>query len=88
MLEHPEEKDGMRKRRILIAKRFGLITGDQAITKQMWQKDIIGRQIIVTTELQTWKDKFDVEKSAVKVAFSGYESADNAQASTDNFEDI
>ena len=42
LLEHPEEKDGMRKRRILIAKRFGLITGDQAITKQMWQKDIIG----------------------------------------------
>ena len=95
LLEHPDEKDGMRKRRILIAKRFGLIAGDQPITKRMWAEDIIGKQIIITTEEQKWEDKFGVEKTAIKVAFNGYESVDSgyksvnsATSAADNFDDI
>jgi len=90
LLEHPDEKDGMRKRRILIAKRFGLIAGEAPITKQMWSQDIIGKQIIVVTEKgKPYEDKFGVEQEGrIKVGFSGYESAEGAETATDNFEDI
>ena len=92
LMEHADEKAGMRKRRILVAKRFGLITGDQAITKKMWAEDIIGRPIIITTESQTYDDKFGVEQTKIKVAFNGYDAVADSNSGSggqaDNFDDI
>jgi len=92
LLEHPDEKDGMRNRRILIAKRFGLIVGDQPITKKMWSEDIVGKQIIIVTEKgKSYEDKFGAtQEGRIKVGFSGYESAENAEVAgaTDTFDDI
>jgi len=83
-LYSPEEKDGTHKRRILIAKRTGLIdSSDGTITKAMWATGIIGKRAIITNE-----DSKDGKYR--NVAFSGYESADNAanSAPADNFEEI
>jgi len=92
LLEHPDEKDGMRNRRILVAKRFGLIVGEQPITKQMWSQDIIGKQIVVVTEKgKPYEDSFGVtQKGRIKVGFSGYKSAESAEVagSTDTYDDI
>lgn len=84
----PEEKDGMRKRRILIAKRVGLIsTPDGTITKSMWATGIIGKCAVITNEDQKSKDG---TKTYRKIAFSGYESADAATETkpADNFDEV
>ena len=72
------EKDGMRKRRILVAKRVGLIGGsNDKITKAMWSKDIIGKRAILDYIEESYIPKgTTVEKKARKVAFDGYNSAD------------
>ena len=45
-LQNPDEKDGMRKRRILVAKRCGLISNaSEEITKEMWFRNIIQKQV-------------------------------------------
>lgn len=92
LLEHDKEKDGMRKRRILIAKRTGLITNTGAeITQDMWANQIVGKQFIVTTELNSYTDDKGNKKSNVKVAFAGYESmsgAEHREAKDDDFSDI
>lgn len=71
----PQEKDGMRNRRIYVAKRFGLITNDSdKLTGEHWGKIIIGRKAIVETKWNRWKDKTTQElRENVKVAFSGYD---------------
>lgn len=80
MLPHPDEKDGMRNRRLLIAKRCGLINSSaKAIPAEAWRTGIIDKEAIITTERQTYTDKkTGDEKTNVKVAFSGYESATGA----------
>ena len=84
------EKDGMRNRRILIAKRCGLIgngVGDK-ITKKMWQKDIIGKKVIINYIEEGYTPaNSTVEKKVRKVAFDGYESADGIEI-TDQTPDI
>lgn len=75
------EKDGMRNRRILIAKRTGLIGGSMdKITKEMWSKDIIGKKAILNyiEEEYTPKGK-TVPVKVRKVAFDGYESPDGVE---------
>ena len=80
MLPHPDEKEGMRNRRRLIAKRCGLVNGAaKAIPTEAWRTGIIDKEAIITTERQPYKDKRTGEdKTNVKVAFSGYESATGA----------
>jgi hypothetical protein len=88
-LYSPLEKDGMRKRRILIAKRTGLIGGStDKITKKMWQKDIIGKKVIIEHIEESYTPKGStVEKKIRKVAFDGYDSADGLNI-TDNTPEI
>lgn len=83
------EKDGMRKRRILVAKRVGLISGsDDKITKEMWKTGIIGKKAIINYIEEGYIPKGStVEKKARKVAFDGYESADGMEI-TDQTPDI
>lgn len=86
-----KEKDGMRKRRILVAKRAGLISDtSMGITKEMWSRDILGKRALITQEEQTWEDKkTKLMKSSVRVAFDGYDYADSAKEITeDAYEDI
>lgn len=86
------EKDGMRKRRILIAKRVGLIGGsDDKITKEMWKTGIIGKKAIINYIEEGYIPKGStVEKKARKVAFDGYESADGIEITdqSPNIDDI
>jgi hypothetical protein len=86
------EKDGMRKRRILIAKRVGLIGGSEdKITKEMWKTGIIGKKAIINYIEEGYIPKGStVEKKSRKVAFDGYESADGMEITnqTPDIDDI
>ncbi|MDX9789044.1 MAG: hypothetical protein RBT11_19875 [Desulfobacterales bacterium] len=93
VLHDPLEKDGMRKRRLLVAKRCGLITNTSGeIPKRAWAKDIIGKRAVLTTEKTEGKNKEGnpTGKFYVNVAFSGYESAENAghEVTEDDYTDI
>ena len=83
------EKDGMKKRRILIAKRVGLIGGsDDKITKAMWSTGIIGKKAIISYIEEEYMPKNrTVMKKSRKIAFDGYESADGMEI-TDQTPDI
>ena len=81
-LYSPSEKDGMRKRRILVAKRVGLIGGSaDKITKEMWKTGIIGKRAIIEYIEEEYEAKGGIKKKSRKVAFSGYESADGMDVS-------
>ena len=87
-LYSPSEKDGMRKRRILIAKRTGLIGGSEdKITKAMWQTGIIGKKAVINFIEESYSDKAGIAKKSRKVAFDGYEDADGMEI-TDQTPDI
>jgi hypothetical protein len=92
-MERDGEKDGMRNRRLLIASRMGLVKPGEKMTQKTWSKDVIGKKVILTTELNKYKDKDGNDKENVKVGFSGYESIDghtsaSGSAKSDTFEDI
>jgi len=88
LLAHPDEKDGMKNRRILVAKRCGLINNaSDKIPKNAWSDLIVGAQAIITTEKNDYTDKDGNAKSNVKVKFDGYEAITEA-ANTDSFDDI
>jgi hypothetical protein len=87
----PKEKEGMKKRRILVAKRLGLISDTTAqITKQMWAKDVVGKQAIITVEENIYTDKNGNEKANTRVGFSGYDYAESAKTNitADDYDDI
>jgi hypothetical protein len=88
-LHSPSEKEGMRKRRILIAKRVGLIDGSsENITKEMWKTGVIGKRVIITYIEESYEDKkTGAIKKSRKVAFDGYDSADGVEI-TDQTPDI
>lgn len=87
-LYSPSEKDGMRKRRILVAKRVGLIGGSEdKITKAMWGTGIIGKRAIINYIEEEYTDKRGALKKYRKVDFPGYESADGMEI-TDQTPDI
>ena len=88
-LYHPDEKDGMRKRRILIAKRFDLIgNGGNNVSNEMWANGTLNRQVILETELNKWTDeKTGAIRSNTRVKFNGYEAvavANVQKVSTNN----
>jgi hypothetical protein len=76
-LYHVSEKEAMKKRRVFVAKKIGLITSDsQNLTGKMWGETILGMQVVVTTEYNSWKDKDTGEmRRNVRVAWDGYENA-------------
>ncbi|MGB5217364.1 MAG: hypothetical protein WBN66_03600 [Smithella sp.] len=85
-LFHVKEKEAMKKRRIFIAKKAGLITSESAqMTGKMWGPGAVGRQVVVKTEWNSWKDKTTGElKKNVKVAWDGYDYAEVAGAPADD----
>ena len=90
-LHHPEEKQGMKNRRILIAKHCGLISDStDEIASDMWSHGIIDKRAILTVERHTYTDKNDREKTTTRVPFAGYEYADGAPAVNegDAYDDI
>jgi len=88
LLGHEYEKAGMRNRRILIAKRLGIINNaSDKIPANAWSDLAVGAQAIITTEKNTYKDKDGNEKTNVRVKFDGYESV-SASTNTDSFDDI
>jgi hypothetical protein len=91
ILPHHGEKKGFRNRRLLAAKRLGLImsTSDQ-LQPSIWFVDIIGKRAIVTLERESWEDQNGNQKSRVKVAFDGYDYANGTadKQNDDDFDDI
>jgi hypothetical protein len=74
----PSEKQGMRSRRILVARRTGVLSKDSTeITGEMWKTGIIGKQVIITYVDEPYEDKHGVTKMFRKVAFTGYDYATN-----------
>lgn len=82
-LYNSAEKDGMRKRRILIAKRTGLISDSgEKMTKAMWQTGIIGKKAIITYVEDSWFDeRTKATRTSRKVDFSGYDSTEGIEIS-------
>jgi len=82
---HPQEKDGFRKRRLLIARRVGLVKeGETEITKQMWAHDIVGKRAVLSQVTNTYKGE-----KRLQIGFSGYESPESVETVTDDeFSDI
>jgi hypothetical protein len=90
LLGHPKEKDGIRNRRILVAKRCGLISNtSDKIPANAWSDLIIGAQAIITTEKNSYKDKKTGEQKegSPRVKFDGYESTGTV-GPVDTFDDI
>lgn len=73
---HPKEKEGMKNRRLFIARKIGILAeGSNELTAGMW-RTTPGRRVLIRTEWNSWTDKDTKEiKKNVRVAFSGYESA-------------
>ncbi len=84
-LYHHGEKDAIKRRRLFVAKQIGIITPNAVgITGKDWQS-APGKQVIVTTEWNTWKDKnTDETKKNVRVGWSGYEMVKGNSAGGSN----
>jgi hypothetical protein len=92
-LPAPQEKQGMKNRRVMIAKRTGLIseTGG-ALTAQHWATGIIGKRALINFIEEEYAEKkkdpmtgqfieTGAMKKSRKVAFDGYDYADKALVS-------
>jgi len=77
-LFNPKEKEAMKNRRLFVAKRLGIIPpGATSLTTSMWAQ-APGKQVVLTTEWNIWKDKITEEKkSNVRVGWSGYDFPEN-----------
>lgn len=75
-LAHPKEKDAMKKRRLFVAKKLGIISPQATtMTGRDWAGSV-GRRVIVDTEWNSWKDKTTGElKKNVRVGWGGYDFA-------------
>jgi hypothetical protein len=78
-LYNPMEKAAMKNRRLYVAKRLQIITPQStALPTSAWV-GAINKQVLVTTEWNSWKDKdTDEVKKNVKIGWSGYDYAKNA----------
>jgi hypothetical protein len=78
ILSHPQEKDSVRQRRILIADRLGLIdTKAETLRKTAFSEDIVGKEIVLHTKERSYVDKATgEEKTITQVAFDGYYAPD------------
>ena len=86
LLAHPSEADWAKNRRIIVAKRCGLMKPGDKITTKLFSSDIIGIQAIITTEGKKSKEGAK-QPFYVNVAFDGYASVTDA-TEVDNFDDI
>lgn len=73
---HELEKEGMAKRRKLVALKIGLIKHGEILRKNAWRDHVIDKRVIVRTELNTYKDKkTGKDKTNTRIGFfDGYES--------------
>lgn len=83
------ENETFATRRVFFLKRAGAIkAAGERITRKMWEKDILGRQIIVIVVLNKWVDKATKEKKEkLKVDLYGYDFADAAATQATDTED-
>jgi hypothetical protein len=78
-LANPKEKEAMKNRRLFVAKRLGLISPTSTQLDARAWPGAAGKQVIVETEWNSWKDKNTGEtKRNVRVAWSGYDYAGGA----------
>ena len=82
---HADEKEGVKKRRVFVACRFGLIsTSSDKITPSMWQHDIIGKEVIFSVE-ENWYEKDGKPKQgANKIGGFSYEAVTESADTTDD----
>lgn len=82
-LFNPMEKEAMKNRRLFVAKKIGLIKGNDTALKTSAWPGAVGLRVIVETEWNSWKDKDTAEvKKNVRVGWSGYDFAPNNGADT------
>jgi hypothetical protein len=84
-LPKPDEADALKNRRILIAKRAGIISDSSAeIPKNTWGELILGKRFLVTTEENEYTPKGKTKPvSTVRIAMFGYDVPENAVAVSD-----
>ncbi len=75
-MHNPKEKEGMKKRRLFVAKKIGIISPQaNNLSARDWA-GAPGRRVVVETEWNSWKDKdTDEIRKNVKVAWGGYDYA-------------
>jgi hypothetical protein len=88
-LPRADESDGARNRRILVAKRVGLINDTSSkIPQDAWSNLIIGKRALVRVAERTYT-KGKETKTITAVPFDGYDYASKADAVEDaDFADI
>lgn len=79
-LFHPLEKDTIKKRRLFVAKRLGIISKQSTNLPTSAWPGAVGKQVLVNTTWNVWEDETTKEiKRNVKVDFfNGYDYAENA----------
>lgn len=84
------EADGVRSRRILVAKRCGIIKdGSNKIPSDAWSNLIIGKRALIRLAERSYKDKNGNDRTIVAVPFDGYDYASKVEAIADaDFGDI
>ena len=87
------EKDGMRKRRKMVALRLGIIKPGELLRKDLWRDNVIGKKVIIRLVENRYKDKKTGEEKIGRPQISfwdGYILADKSdQAATEeSWEDI
>jgi len=91
-LTHPEEKQGTKNRRLKAAKCLGIMTSDDRTeTRKMW-RDAPGKQVIITTVVNGWRNKETKEwiERGIKIPFDGYKAVniDKPDETEEEFADI
>lgn len=91
-LMHPEEKPGTKNRRLNVAKCLGIMTSDDRTeTRKMW-RDVPGKQVIITTVVNGWRDQNTKEwiERGIKIPYNGYKAVniDNPDETEEDFSDI
>lgn len=76
-LEAPNEKQSWRNRRIMAARRLGLLGESGSLSRDSWSKKVLGREVILITEENSYTDKSGNQKTNTRVQWNGYESVDS-----------
>lgn len=78
-LPHPQESDGSRNRRLLIASRMGLVARGSKDTQQVSWAALTGQDAVITVEHNRSQKN---NKMYANVAFDGWEHPSTASASS------
>ena len=81
-LPHPQEADGSRNRRVLIASRMGLITKGSKDTSKINWKTLEGRQVLITVEDKVSESGKSKGKTFANVTYDGWQDPAAAPAAT------